>query len=88
LHARGGSDEQFVSQHLPQSRQRVTDGGLAEAKLLTGTKDATLFHHGIEHSQKVEVERTEGDGHLATGLSGISRIRLAFGVFMTVDRRR
>ena len=56
LHAGGGADEQLVVEHLPQSRERMADGGLAEKDFLARAQHAALFHDRIEDAKQVQVQ--------------------------------
>ena len=54
-HPFGTADEQFVLEHVTQSRQRMTHRRLTEAEARPGAGDASLLHHRVENSQEIEV---------------------------------
>ena len=58
-HASGSACEQVLTHRIAQALQSVADGRLRHRQLLGGTRDVALSHHGIEHPQQIQVERTE-----------------------------
>jgi len=55
--------QQLVSQHLAQAAHGIADGWLGDVELVSGPGQAALGHDLIEHTQQIEIQRAEVQGH-------------------------
>lgn len=48
-------DKQWIFQHVTQPVERIRQRGLCDAETAGGTRNASLFHEGQEHGEKVQI---------------------------------
>ncbi len=57
LHAGGGTNQKLVLEEMPQARQGVAHGRLAEADPVGSPRHVLLAEQGVERYEQVEIDR-------------------------------